>query len=105
MKRTAFIWILLLLSQSLWAGGPQMRLVPNPAKDHVRVELQEISTENIHVELYSVLGVRVSDVQIQKDRFGKYLDLRFPQLPEGVYLLRVKNKHFDQTKRLKIQRS
>jgi|GEM_PF-3689449 hypothetical protein len=106
MKRqTAFLLAFMLSCQALLAGGPQMHLVPNPAKNQVRVELHEVNLDDISVELYSVLGVRVADFQLQKDRFGNYIDLRFPNLPEGVYLLRVKNKDFDQTKRLKIQRN
>ncbi len=70
----------------------QVKLSPNPAKDHVIVSYpKEIITENI--DLLSLSGSKLSTTKTKQDK--TLINLK--GLPKGVYLLKIKTKNGNST--------
>ncbi len=66
----------------------EFRVYPNPARDHFRVEFDDIGEKE--VVFRDLLGNVIAIYQT----FDRYLDIRSPALPAGVYYLEVsKNDH------------
>jgi hypothetical protein len=106
MKR----WILYLLFIGIgisksWAQQSQgFQMIPNPAQNSTYLEFKTIDVQSLKVEVFNLFGVRVNQVYVQSSKFENRISLYFPDVIEGVYLVRVQGPNFEHTQKLKIQR-
>ncbi|MBL7900826.1 MAG: T9SS type A sorting domain-containing protein [Bacteroidia bacterium] len=103
MKRViTLLFAILLTVQAVRAGEIRFEIVPNPASSSVRIHLNQNSAENTRVEVFTMLGTRVSTATPQILGNGDLL-LNVSALPEGVYLIRVTESGNSAVKRLRVQ--
>lgn len=77
---------------------------PNPANHWVNISLENINEEieNLNIEMYSVIGSKIHPLRMQINQADNKIILNLTQIPNGVYLVRIKGKDFEQTKRLRV---
>lgn len=69
---------------------PVMRIVPNPASDHARMEIQVEQAGPFHIEIMDALGRSVVPAMARNWSTGpQLLDLPVHQLTPGTYILSV----------------
>jgi len=100
---------LLLLFLIVYGGikaqhAPSFQLLPNPAQNRVNVIFQELDMSKVSIQIFSIFGTPVNGFYQQALRNENKVQLYFPDIPEGIYLVRIRSGEFDQTQRLKIQR-
>lgn len=98
---TLFFWGS-LTAQTLPKNSMQIK--PNPANQKATIELPNMNLTQCQVQLFTMLGTPINGVYIQSQPFEHKIQLLFPDIPEGIYLVRVKNGDIELTQRLKIQR-
>ena len=71
-----------------WKGFEGMRLFPNPATDHVIIQLDETvaETASAEVRVYNVAGAVVAR---QRQGMGNTIAVNIQNLPAGAYLVQV----------------
>jgi len=80
------------------AGGLSIRVFPNPSQGVFNLEIMDDGNhENIKVEVYSLVGIKVLDKQVPGAGLHQF-DLSGHE--RGLYLLRVSSGHAMQTLRL-----
>lgn len=77
---------------------------PNPANHWVNISVENYlgEFENLEIEMYSVIGTKIHPLRIQVNPSENKMVLNLSQVPAGVYLVRIKGKDFEQTKRLRV---
>lgn len=77
---------------------------PNPANHWVNIALENVDDEmeNLEIEMYSVIGTKIQPLKMQINPSDNKIILNLSQIPNGVYLVRIKGKDFEQTKRLRV---
>lgn len=100
---------LLLLFLIVYGGikaqpAPSFQLLPNPAQNRVNVFFHELDMSKVSIQIFSIFGTPVNGFYQQVLRNENKVQLYFPDIPEGIYLVRIRSGEFDQTQRLKIQR-
>ncbi len=65
----------------------EIRLYPNPATDFIRVEWTSDIRSEVHVELYDLLGRRIS--HLKSDNNSSHIRVNMQSLQRSAYLLRV----------------
>ena len=84
--------------------APSFQLLPNPAQNRVNIFFQDLDISKVSVRVFSIFGTPVNGFYQQVSRSDNKVQLYFPDIPEGIYLVRIRSGEFDQTQRLKIQR-
>jgi hypothetical protein len=69
---------------------------PNPNQGDFTINIQGKIYGKIDISLYNSLGLRVYHTPIIKTEFDTDYQLHLPQLPEGVYLLKLYNANHEQ---------
>ncbi len=87
-----------IVSAKIESNTKQIRLVPNPARDIVRLELNETLKEKTIISIYNTQGKRLKDIF-----YNESLEIDISLLPKGIYFLNIKNSEIDQTKKLIIE--
>jgi thiol-disulfide isomerase/thioredoxin len=64
-------------------------IYPNPASDGLNIELSSITSETVVVELYNLLGVRVSTYLFETTPGNHSFMIPVDLLPSGTYFLKV----------------
>jgi hypothetical protein len=77
----------------------EFSVYPNPAKDHLYVNISGLKNENVKIELNDILGNQVYS-NLEKSTIGYKSDINISSLPSGVYLMKV--HYLDVTKTIKI---
>lgn len=68
----------------------QMSVYPNPATDKLSVNYFLNQTLDVRIDLYNMLGAKVSTVVSEKQTAGKHeTEYNFEQLSNGVYFLKL----------------
>ncbi len=77
---------------------------PNPANHWVNISLENLpgDFENLEIEMYSVIGTKILPLKMQLNPSDHKIILNLTQVANGVYLVRIKGKDFEQTKRLRV---
>jgi len=77
---------------------------PNPANHWVNISLENVvgDIEDLEVEMYTVIGTKIQPLRTQISAAENKIVLNLTQIPDGVYLVRIKGKDFEQTKRLRV---
>jgi len=83
---------------------PSFQLLPNPAQNTANIHFNQLKVEKVQIRIFSIFGTPVSGIYQQIYPGENRVQLYFPDVPEGIYLVRIRSKEFDQTQRLKIQR-
>jgi hypothetical protein len=52
--------------------------------------------------MYTVIGTKIHPLRTQVSAAENKIVLNLTQVPDGVYLVRIKGKDFEQTKRLRV---
>lgn len=104
MRSTLFTLAIILSAAVRAQIPPSFQVIPNPAHSRARIELHQIDIEKVEVTIFTVLGTQVNGIYQQIQRGDNKINLYFPDLPEGIYLIRIRCGEFDRTQRLKIQR-
>jgi hypothetical protein len=78
-----------------------VRIYPNPARSVINIEWTEFHPGKMEAELFDVVGKRMVCSTWQAQRIN---ELRLPQLPEGVYLLKISAGNSSQLKKIMIVR-
>lgn len=105
MKALLFICVLFVHAAIFGQNIPSFQITPNPANQKANLILQNIDLQHIEVAVFTIFGTPVPGIYQQVQiREGK-IQLYFPNLNEGIYLVRLRSTDFDQTQRLKIQRN
>lgn len=103
--RSILFTLAIILSAAVRAQiPPSFQVIPNPAHSRARIELHQIDIEKVEVTIFTVLGTQVNGIYQQIQRGDNKINLYFPDLPEGIYLIRIRCGEFDRTQRLKVQR-
>ncbi len=72
------------------AGGPELRVWPNPVKDRLNLSWEGDAGAPLRLWLYNAAGVLLLDQGLQHSMAGgNSLQLSLGHLPPGMYLLRV----------------
>ncbi|MBK7853256.1 MAG: T9SS type A sorting domain-containing protein [Bacteroidetes bacterium] len=72
-------------------NNQSLKLVSNPVKGRAEIEFLSGSETNISIELFSIDGVSVFSLPVQKIQKQQHLIIPVDQLPDGIYFLKVKN--------------
>lgn len=102
----AFI-LLLFVSFRAWSYAqpmPSFQMLPNPAQNRASIQIENIDIHEVNVQIFTIFGTPVLGIYQQISKGDGKINLYFPDVPEGVYLVRLRSKEFEQTQRLKIQR-
>ena len=102
----AFIFVL-FVSFRAWSYAqpmPSFQMLPNPAQNRASIHLENIDIQHMNVRIFTIFGTPVTGIYQQILKGENKINLYFPDVPEGIYLVRIQSKEFDQTQRLKIQR-
>ncbi len=77
---------------------------PNPANHWVNISLENVvvDIEDLEVEMYTVIGTKIQPLRTQISAAENKIVLNLTQIPDGVYLVRIKGKDFEHTKRLRV---
>jgi PKD repeat protein len=68
---------------------PLAQLYPNPAHDHITLQLELPTTSTLAVEIYNLQGQTVGAIAPQKRMEGNHqIELPIAELPRGMYLVR-----------------
>ena len=83
--------------------GRNIELYPNPSSGEVFVSLQELMGEQATIRVFNGLGqllemIEIDEIQLPTQR----LDLQ--QYQDGVYMINVQSKDFEETKKLMLNR-
>jgi hypothetical protein len=76
-----------LTASSTSPSDIQVKVYPNPATDYIRVEWETDTTLEVHVELYDLVGRRISRRKSEESINRIHLDLKSFQ--RSAYLLKV----------------
>jgi hypothetical protein len=79
-----------------------IRLYPTPAKDYLIIEWSEASFQFGSVEVYDILGKKVSNFKIIKTSQCT-INLTFDKLHNGIYLLKLKGTDYSFGKMFVVQ--
>lgn len=102
----AFI-LVLFVSFRAWSYAqpmPSFQMLPNPAQNRACIQMDNIDINEVKVQVFTIFGTPVTGIYQQISKADSKVNLYFPDVPEGVYLVRIRSKEFEQTQRLKIQR-
>ena len=72
-----------------------MNIYPNPANERITLSLSSFTNENVNIEVFNMLGIKVFQQQGQ----GEQIDMDIHSLPAGVYIVRCTNMDKVITKR------
>lgn len=104
-KKFSNLFLLFLICGVLHGQSlPSFQMLPNPAHNKANIHLNKLKVENVQVQIFSIFGTPVSGIYQQIIPGENRIQLYFPDVQEGIYLIRIRSKEFDQTQRLKIQR-
>ena len=104
-KKFFNLMFLVLLCSTIYAQpAPSFQMLPNPAHNKANIHLNKLKVENVQVQIFSIFGTPISGIYQQIIPGENRIQLYFPDVAEGIYLVRIRSKEFDQTQRLKIQR-
>jgi hypothetical protein len=78
----------------------QLNIYPNPASEFIAVQLNNLSKQNVSVELYDMLGKQIQSTTIYQGSTIAYFDTR--TLYSGQYLIKVLNTKDAITKQISI---
>ncbi len=78
------------------ASAIQFKMFPNPAKTKVTIELSNISVKQSTIELYDVMGKKLSSDNVSERSFILDMTGKTP----GVYFVRIKNGNNERMERL-----
>jgi len=67
----------------------QLLVYPNPAEDHLIIELNGRGKENARLNIYDLSGNLLLQNSLEKTAVGEYLKLEVSHLPKGMYLVQV----------------
>jgi Secretion system C-terminal sorting domain len=80
-----------------------LRIAPNPASANVVVSMPELAKGTVTIEIFTVLGSKISSTIYQVEAGFNSVNLSTAQLPDGIYLVRVSQNDNTSVKRLKVQ--
>lgn len=81
--------------------GGEMQIFPNPATDMLTISLNTDIAGPTEVIVYDRLGREIKNAVMDFDGYSP-LSMDVSSLPQGVYILSVKNSHFKSTKRFSV---
>ncbi|MBI5218588.1 MAG: T9SS type A sorting domain-containing protein [Bacteroidia bacterium] len=71
------------------AGSPQIRIYPNPSFGFFNMDFQYNEEDEIHIELYSAIGILIYSKSFRKYPNQIVQRFDFTELAKGVYFLKV----------------
>lgn len=83
------------------AGEIRFEVAPNPSHGEVKLELSERPGNNVQIEIYSILGNKISSFHIRAGE--QHILLNLSSLTNGIYLIRLTDGQNSSVKRVKIQ--
>jgi ABC-type metal ion transport system substrate-binding protein len=78
----------------------KVRVYPNPATDFVRVEWEAGSRKGIHVELFDLVGRKIS--QKKSDESLNHIQIDMKSFQRSAYLLKVYTENGDYSRTYRI---
>lgn len=73
-------------------GSNSLKVYPNPASDKISIEIPNITIDNISIAITNSMGSLV--YAQSSSNFNSRLELRLPNLPQGIYFLKVESQSF-----------
>ena len=70
------------------------RIFPNPATDNIYIQLSDIQSEKINIEVFDIFG---RPVLSKIDNPSDHIQLNISSLPSGLYLMKVATSHTSHT--------
>ena len=70
------------------------RIFPNPATDNISIQLSDIQSEKINIEVFDIFGRPVLSII---DNLSDHIQLNISSLPSGLYLMKVATSHTSHT--------
>lgn len=83
---------------------PGLRLYPNPSEGWLRLELEIGSKEALELEVRSLTGQLVHSQSWPEGSYSQQLDINLTDLPQAMYLLKIRQGHKYRYERVLIQR-
>lgn len=77
------------LLQTVNLSEPRMVIYPNPVHDELSVLLNNITENELTVEIYSTIGTRVKAISVKNQSDKKLINFNTSDLPSGIYMLRI----------------
>ena len=88
-----------LLSNSKNRDKKHFQIYPNPAKTYLNLELNNKNSSLSKIEIRSISGQLILANNLMQNR----LSIPIENLPNGVYVISVRNEHFYQLKKFVVQ--
>lgn len=81
----------------------QISIFPNPATDLIAIQIGGLVSENLQVEMFDISGKQVCSTQINAGQTIAYFDLQ--TVYSGIYLVKISNGSFSQTRKIVVTKS
>ena len=89
-----------IISLQTEGKNPKLHAYPNPAKDHLTIFLDQVtSSENTLLAVYDVTGRQITNKTINFDDLSNGYKLNISHLIPGTYMLALKNNTFQESMR------
>jgi photosystem II stability/assembly factor-like uncharacterized protein len=75
-----------------------IKIYPNPAAEYTRIGPLSPDEDYHHIKIYNVQGILVKSVRIDQEK--RELTITFPEIPPGVYFIKLIGKRSEQTFKL-----
>ncbi len=79
-----------------------INVYPNPASDLVAIQIGGLTMENLNVDLFDISGKLINSTQIEAGQTIAFFDVQ--TVYSGMYLIRISNGKFSQTKRVVVKK-
>jgi len=79
-----------------------VQVYPNPAKDWVKVSVNNLNINNINIQLMDVSGRLVNSVNISGDGFGEHKMIDVSSISPGMYVLQITDINNNRAKNIRI---
>ncbi len=91
-----------IVSAKIEARSKQIKLIPNPARDIVTIQLNKELKEGSEINLFSINGILIKRLEYSNISSSSInIDVRI--IAKGMYLLNIKNQDIDITEKLIIE--
>jgi len=88
---TEYIFVQWPLGISNYTQNNSVIIYPNPAKDHVQIDVESISNKDVDIYIYDVMGKLINKIEGSKQINWNLRDSNDILVKQGSYFIQVKN--------------
>jgi hypothetical protein len=84
-------------------SGTDFKVYPNPVTDQLNIELLDVSSQNIKVEFFDVLGKKITEfIELKQNGALRTITYDVSLLDEGIYFISITNGNERITKKIQV---